>query len=300
VILTIGKAYGIFSSKTIYLISIINFAGGSALCGAAPSMSAEIFGRVWAGLGGAGAYLGVLNILSYNTGPAERSIYIAGCALVWGIGCILGPVIGGSLADSSATWRWAFYINLIIFGASTPVIVFILRPNDPAPDTTLGEKLKHMDWVGAVLNAGIFTTFVMAFTFGGAVWPWDDGRTIATIVVFGVLVILFAIQQTYTIFTTREDRIFPIDFLKSRDLVLQYIAMSATATGLFIPIYYIPVYFAFTRNDTAVDSAVRLLRKYCHYPFQFQANKMIAFMCVSVFLFMLNGVALPKVGYYGE
>jgi hypothetical protein len=23
-------------------------------------------------------------------------------------------------------------------------------------------------------------------------------------------------------------------------------------------------------------------------------------MCVSVFLFMLNGVALPKVGYYGE
>jgi MFS family permease len=267
VILTIGKAYGIFSSKTIYLISIINFAGGSALCGAAPSMSAEIFGRVWAGLGGAGAYLGVLNILSYNTGPAERSIYIAGCALIWGIGCILGPVIGGSLADSSATWRWAFYINLIIFGASTPVIIFILKPNDPAPDSTLGEKLKHMDWIGAVLNAGIFTTFVMAFTFGGAVWPWDDGRTIATIVVFGVLVILFAIQQTYTIFTTREDRIFPIDFLKSRDLVLQYIAMSATATGLFIPIYYIPVYFAFTRNDTAVDSAVRLLRMYYQFFF---------------------------------
>ena len=26
--------------------------------------------------------------------------------LVYGVGSILGPVIGGSLADSSATWRW--------------------------------------------------------------------------------------------------------------------------------------------------------------------------------------------------
>ena len=32
--------------------------------------------------------------------------------LAWGTGAILGPVIAGAFAGSSATWRWAFYINL--------------------------------------------------------------------------------------------------------------------------------------------------------------------------------------------
>jgi len=52
--LSIGKAYGIFDVKWIYVISLVMFEAGSALCGAAPSMDALIIGRVWAGAGGAG------------------------------------------------------------------------------------------------------------------------------------------------------------------------------------------------------------------------------------------------------
>lgn len=42
----------------------------------------------------------------------ERAIYNALVGLAWGTGAILGPVIAGGFASSSATWRWAFYINL--------------------------------------------------------------------------------------------------------------------------------------------------------------------------------------------
>ena len=42
----------------------------------------------------------------------ERAIYNAAIGLAWGTGAILGPVIAGAFAGSSATWRWAFYINL--------------------------------------------------------------------------------------------------------------------------------------------------------------------------------------------
>lgn len=87
-------------------------------------MNALIIGRVWAGVGGAGMYLGysdferfcgptmltkynsVLNLISINTSMQERPIYVAISGIVWGAGSILGPVIGGSFADSSATWRW--------------------------------------------------------------------------------------------------------------------------------------------------------------------------------------------------
>jgi MFS family permease len=57
-ILPLGKAYAIFDTKWLFLGCLTMFAAGSALCGAAPSMNAIIVGRVWAGAGGAGMYLG--------------------------------------------------------------------------------------------------------------------------------------------------------------------------------------------------------------------------------------------------
>ena len=57
-ILPLGKAYGIFDTKWIFISCLTMFAAGSALCGAAPSMNVIIVGRVWAGAGGAGMYLG--------------------------------------------------------------------------------------------------------------------------------------------------------------------------------------------------------------------------------------------------
>ena len=57
-ILLLGYCYGLFQIKWVYLGSIVLFEVGSAICGAAPTMDALIVGRVLAGIGGAGMYLG--------------------------------------------------------------------------------------------------------------------------------------------------------------------------------------------------------------------------------------------------
>jgi hypothetical protein len=57
-ILPLGKAFGTFDNKWVFIACLLNFAAASALCGAAPNMDAMIVGRVWAGAGGAGMYLG--------------------------------------------------------------------------------------------------------------------------------------------------------------------------------------------------------------------------------------------------
>ncbi len=57
-ILPLGKVYASFDTKWVFISCLTMFAAGSALCGAAPSMNAMIIGRVWAGAGGAGVYLG--------------------------------------------------------------------------------------------------------------------------------------------------------------------------------------------------------------------------------------------------
>ena len=57
-ILPLGKAYARFDNKWVFIGCLTMFAAGSALCGGAPDMDAMIVGRVWAGAGGAGVYLG--------------------------------------------------------------------------------------------------------------------------------------------------------------------------------------------------------------------------------------------------
>lgn len=99
-----------------------------------------------------------LNLITRFTTLRERSAFMGMTGLTWGAGTILGPVIGGAFADSSATWRWAFYINLVILAALAP-IYFIWLPSIPViPEKTFIEKFLAMDWTGIFLNAGIYTT----------------------------------------------------------------------------------------------------------------------------------------------
>ncbi|KAL4940728.1 hypothetical protein BDV06DRAFT_15991 [Aspergillus oleicola] len=37
--------------------------------------------------------------------PKEQPFYVGMTGFVYGCGCILGPIVGGSLAGSSATWN---------------------------------------------------------------------------------------------------------------------------------------------------------------------------------------------------
>lgn len=58
VILLVGQSYGLFEIKYLLIGFLTLFSAGSAICGAAPSMNTLIIGRVVAGIGGAGTYLG--------------------------------------------------------------------------------------------------------------------------------------------------------------------------------------------------------------------------------------------------
>ena len=65
-------------------------------------------------------------------------------------------------------------------------------------------------------------------------------------------------------------------------MVLLFIATACAGTCLFVPIFYVPLFFQFTNGDSGLDSAVRLL------PFIF----------VFIFVVMAQGVLMPKLGYY--
>lgn len=76
VVLPFGSIYALFDTKKVYIGSVVTFSVGSALCGAAPNLDAFIVGRVIAGVGGIGMYLGVMTLLSVSTSPTERPMYL--------------------------------------------------------------------------------------------------------------------------------------------------------------------------------------------------------------------------------
>ena len=68
----------------------------------------------------------------------------------------------------------------------------------------------------------------------------------------------FMIQQGYCVLTTEETRLFPVEMLRSRDMISLFIQSAASNACIFIPISFISLYFQFVRNDDVLESAVRL------------------------------------------
>lgn len=225
-----SKAYSAFSSKKLFIGGTLLFMGASALCGAAPNINAFIIGRALAGVGGTGMYMGLMTILTVNTTDLERPKYLSLTGFWWGIGTVLGPVVGGAFAQSSATWRWAFYLNLCIGAVVAPIYFLILPDSKPLPGIPLRARLALIDYIGIVLSAGAFLCIMMAMNFGRVLWDWADGRSIALFVLAGVLLAIFSLQQVYTLGTSRHHRLFPMHFLRRFEMIVLFLTMSKSTT----------------------------------------------------------------------
>ncbi|KAL4795191.1 major facilitator superfamily domain-containing protein [Aspergillus venezuelensis] len=277
-----GKIFYQFNTKWSYIISVAIFEVGSAICGAARNMVTLIVGRVLCGIGGSGLYLGVITLLSASTTLHERPMYIVSTGLTWGLGMVLGPLIGGGFSQSLVGWQWAFYINLVFGGAWAPVYLFLIPNIDPCKGASFLDRALGIDYVGSVLNIGAFVSGFMASSFGDVTWAWGSARIIALFIVSGTLLILFGVQQALPLLTTVSRRLVVVDFLKSRTMLILFAATAAARTAAFIPMYIVPLFFQFTRGDYAFDSGVRLL----------------PFIILYIFAIIANGVLMSKFGFY--
>ena len=211
-------------------------------------------------------------------------------------------MVAGAFSGSSATWRWAFYINLPLAArelvphhtlktvtnprfpvlVTAPIYIWLFPRYNPQPTITTPRKLTQIDWVGSLLNASTLVLFMIVLTFSGSTWHWNAAGPITLWTFFGLSLILYVLQQTFSIFTTPERRLFPIHFTKSRTLLLLYFTTAASASAMSVCLYYVPLFFQFTRGDTALGAAVRLL----------------PFIILYVFFVMFSGALLPVFGRY--
>jgi DHA2 family multidrug resistance protein len=143
-----GWLAGRLGIKYVFLVSVIGFTIASALCGAATTLPQLVIYRLLQGVCGA-ALVPLSQSVLLHVNPPERH---AKAMAEWGMGVILGPIIGPALGGwltDDYSWRWVFYINLPAgILAAVGIMVFI---HDTRP-----AQRDAFDWFGfATLSLAI-------------------------------------------------------------------------------------------------------------------------------------------------
>nr|A0A142I724.1 RecName: Full=MFS-type transporter phomT; AltName: Full=Phomopsin biosynthesis cluster protein T [Diaporthe leptostromiformis]AMR44276.1 MFS multidrug transporter [Diaporthe leptostromiformis]BDA39136.1 MFS transporter [Diaporthe leptostromiformis] len=253
-----GRLYQLFSIKWVFLSCLFIFEIGSLICGVAPNSTALIVGRAVAGLGAAGIFSGALIIIAFSTPLEKRAIFTALISAIFGISSVIGPLLGGVFTDR-VTWRWCFYINLPIGGVTAVALVFFLNipPREAQPDTneTLRQKIMHFDPIGTAIFLPCIVCILLALQWGGTTYAWSDGRVVALLVLFGVLLITFVGLQ----FWMGEDATVPVRIVRQRSVGSAAVFTGLVGASFFIMVYYLPIWFQAIRGATATQSGINTL-----------------------------------------
>lgn len=94
-----------FGRKELLLPSIVLFFTGSVICSIANTFTVLLPGRVIQGVGGGGIITLTQLIFADIVPLRQRPKFFSVVLISWAIGTVVGPVLGGVLAEKS-TWRW--------------------------------------------------------------------------------------------------------------------------------------------------------------------------------------------------
>jgi MFS family permease len=112
-IVTFGRIGDQFGRKLLFILGVATFLAGSVLSGAASSIGMLIGARALQGLGAAMTSPSTLSIISGTFKGKMRGVAFGVWGAIAGAAAALGPLLGGWLT-TSASWRWAFYVNVPI------------------------------------------------------------------------------------------------------------------------------------------------------------------------------------------
>jgi EmrB/QacA subfamily drug resistance transporter len=238
-----GWAARRFGAKQVYLVSLILFTCGSALCGLATSTTELILFRVLQGVGG-GMILPIGQLMMAEAaGPKRMGRVMSVVAVPAMLAPILGPTIGGVIIQNTS-WRWIFYVNVPIGVIAVATALRYLPWLKP-------EQADKLDVRGLLLMA----TGLPLLTYGlaeiGITGSFDALKVIVPIVAGLTLVAMFVRHALRVPKPLLDVRLYRRPTFSSASL-----AMFCLGAALFGGMILLPLYWQNVRLETVVDTGL--------------------------------------------
>ncbi|WPG99937.1 Hypothetical protein R9X50_00276000 [Acrodontium crateriforme] len=250
-----GKLYKLFPVKKVFMASNAIFLFSSLICALASSSSIFIVGRAISGV----AFAGILSgINAFNIVPPQRRpMFVGFMCGVESLAIASAPVIGGALTEARG-WRWCFWINLPIAGA-TLLITFFFLPDFGTSNSSAGmglkEKLYQLDLVSNMILIPALTSLFIALSWAGVKFSWHDGRVAGLLVTFGVLSAAFIYNQ----YRRGDSAALPPRIFKYRSIMAGFIFSTFINSVLSVLQYYLPIYYQIVRGDSTAKSGYMMI-----------------------------------------
>lgn len=242
-----GKFGDLFGRKPMYLASIAVFVLGSALCGAAQSMTQLIAFRALQGIGAGGIGAGAFALIASLVPPRERGKYQGMTASVMAIGTIGGPLLGGFITGHW-DWRWAFYVNLPL---GLLALVWLWRVLH-VPTQRLKAKI---DWAGIALLTLSIGAIVLAATWAGTTYAWGSWQILALGALAVIGLALFVLTEKRA-----GEPLLPLSvFTGHRNYPLAVTMILAAGVVMFGAGLYLPLFQQTVQGASATNSGLLML-----------------------------------------
>ncbi|WP_017933455.1 DHA2 family efflux MFS transporter permease subunit [Nocardioides sp. Iso805N] len=246
-----GWAAERFGTKRLYMLAILLFALGSALCATAPNLETLIVFRVLQGLGGGMLMPLGMTILTRAAGPERIGRVMAVLGVPMLLGPILGPILGGWLIDV-ASWHWIFLVNVPLGAIALIYAWRVLDKDNP-------QSSESFDFVGMLL----LSPGLACFLYGVSSIPAAQANhgTMWTAGVLWPAVIGLVLVVAFVPWALRKANIHPLLDLRlfqDRNMSVSVIAISLFAIAFFGASLLLPTYFQEVRGASPLKSGVLL------------------------------------------
>jgi EmrB/QacA subfamily drug resistance transporter len=234
-----GWAARRYGAKPIYIVSLVLFVAGSALCGLATSATELVVFRVLQGIGG-GMILPVGQLMMAEAaGPKRMGRVMSIVAVPAMLAPILGPTIGGLILDNT-TWRWIFYVNLPIGLIAVVAAVRVLP-------TVARQRTENLDFIGLALMA----TGLPLVTYGLAEIGVTGGFTSVKVIV--PIVLGIALVAAFVLHALRVPRpLLNVRLYRKPTFSSASVAMFCVGAALFGGMILLPLYWQSVRHEDVV------------------------------------------------
>ena len=124
-----------------------------------------------------------------------------------------------------------------------------------ASGTGIRQKFMQLDPLGTFFFLPGVVCLLLVLQWGGTTYSWSNARIIALIVIFGVLMIAFALVQIWK----KENALLPLHILKRRGIASGTIFSACVGGSMLLFVYYLPIWFQSIKGVDAVKSGVDII-----------------------------------------